>query len=244
MTVIGEVDPEDHAGLRFAIVKAPFDDPTRYSWNPNTYWRPFRAGTIGPQSRLATARQVLLVTGGDPPVIYSINFSWSSIDRNWRWRQLPSKAIVQYYDPATVDGAEPDVPTNLGMCVFPQTIRLREDLTIHLRGAAPGAGGQVERGRWNQRYLPASLQPTPIPANQPAGQQPDTGPQQHPWKFPPEEVFKRADRFSHFGVYANVDSRTQFYPLTPAGAADWEIALPVIVVVAQGYQPTPIESGV
>ena len=214
------VDPEDYRGLSFAIVKALRDDPVRYSWTPNTYWCPFRAGKIGPQSRLAAARQVLLVTGGNPPAIYSINFSWSSIDRTWRWRTLPSNATVRYYDPAAVGGAEPDVPTNAGVCVFPQTIRLREDLTIHLRGAAPGADGQLERGRWRQRYLPASLKLTPILASQPTGQHPNTKEQKHHWKFLPEEVFKRADRFSHFGVYTDVDSRTQYYPVVPSGAAD------------------------
>jgi hypothetical protein len=213
------VDPDDDRGLSFAIAKALRNEPGRYDWNPATYWCPFRAGKIGPRSRLAAARQVLLVTGSDPTVIYGINFSWSSIDRTWRWRTLPPAATARTYDPIAVGGAEPDIPTNQGACVYPQTIRLREDLTIHLGGAAPGASGQVERGRWYQRYLPASLQLTPIRTDLPAGG-PNTAAQQHHWKFLPEDVFRRADRFSHFGVYAEVDSRTQYYPVTPASAAD------------------------
>ncbi len=213
------VDPDDYKGLSFAIAKALRDDPIRYGWNPSTYWCPFRAGEIGPQSRMAAARQVLLVTGGNPPVIFSINFSWSSIDHTWRWRHLPPGAAVRHYDPVAVAGAEPVVPTDAGPCVFPQTIRLREDLTMHLRGAAPGASGVTERGRWYQRYLPASHRYVPQPGALVAGQRPAL-PQDFHWKFLPEEVFKRADRFSHFGVYADVDSRTQHYPVTPASAAD------------------------
>jgi hypothetical protein len=68
---------------------------------------------------MAVAAQVLIVTGEDPetnrPLLFSINFSFATIDRTWRWREFPADA--RYFDGqslwqpprTTVDGTE-EVP--------------------------------------------------------------------------------------------------------------------------------------
>ena len=220
------VDPADHAGLMTALVKWLHDDRSPdlvfsrplYGWNPATYWCPFAAGQVGRKSRLAAAAQVLLVTGGEPPdrdpaLLYSINFSYSTMDRTWRWRALPAPAR---YFATDEDAWEETIGTDQAPRVYPQTVRLREDTTIHLKGTRPGSPGP---GRWYQRYLPAGNALVPPAGDLVAGQRPRTG-YAHPWKFLPEAVFARADRFSHLGVFDAVDSRSLFYPVEPATAAD------------------------
>ncbi len=224
------VDPEDHRGAGLALVKGLHDDLARehplYNWNPHTYWCPFRAGHIGRKSRLAVSRQVLLVTGADPvanePAIYSINFSHSTMDRSWRWRKPPSKGNlpleIGYFENDAAAGEEripPDTPDS----AYLQTIRLREDMTIHIKGTRRRTDGTIDVGRWYQRYLPASNQLVP-PADELAPGVRPSPPYLHPWRFLPEPVFKLADRFSHFGVYDTVDSRTQYYVVEPASDAD------------------------
>lgn len=222
------IDPDDHEGALISIVERLETDPDRYGWKPQLYWCPFRTGHIGPRSRMAVAAQVVMVTGEDPvtkvAMLFSINFSFGTIDRTWRWRKLPAPA--RYFDgqslwsPAmtTVTGSEV-VPEGTDVCVYPQTARLREDMTVCLSGRGPGRDGRIERGRWYQRYLPATNQLVPSAANLIAGQRPPKG-YEHPWKFLPESVFALADRFSHFGVYDVVDSRMQYYLVTPASPAD------------------------
>jgi hypothetical protein len=284
------VHPDDFHGLSSALVaqlqqdqkKAP---PRRYNWDPQTYWCPFRAGHIGAKSRLAVAAQVLLVTGGDPPdgeaaVIYSINYSWSTIDRTWRWRKLPPKA--QYFaDEAAARDETITIPKDGDDCVYPQTIRLRGDMTIHLKGTRrkpEGVGVEQEVGRWYQRYLPVTNQHVPkdlVAATEPdppgcaalqaeikelEGSKDGLDPRldhgelvrinrkiralerqakelgcgtgtpappaigyTHHWKFLPEPVFRLADRFSHFGVYDSVNSRTQYYLIEPASEHDAQV---------------------
>ena len=213
------VHPEDYKGLSLALIKGLREEPQRYQWNPATYWCPFRAGAVGRRSRLAVAAQVLLVSG-DPEAgfegVYSINFSYSSMDRTWRWRRLPAAGRYFADDAAlvreSIGATEPNT-------VYPQTLRLREDMTLHLKGTRHKTGGGVEVGRWYQRYLPATNRMTPAAAELIPGERPRTG-YTHPWKFLPEAVFQRADRWSHFGVYDQVDSRTQYYRIDPVTATD------------------------
>jgi len=219
------------------------------------------------------------------------------MDVTWRWRRFP--ATVRYFDGATLWSprvtkltGDEQIPSGTDACVFPQTVRLRDDMTICLQGRGPGITGN-EAGRWYQRYLPSTNVPAPPLAatehkelavcgvmraeidefqtqisdldrerenlrallasaapkaeivvrineinieitgiealiadlqkrmedNDCSGTRRPLGHYEHPWKFMTEPVFKRADRFSHFGVYDIVDSRMQFYFVTPESEA-------------------------
>src|SRR5262249_9138039 len=156
--------------------------------------------------------QVLLVTGRAPAPdpnqpnpnpwqIYSINSSWGTMDRSWRWRDFPPGTTVDDTTDAKV--TDDNIPTSSSYdCVYPQTIRLRDDMTLHVKGYGQ-AGGRV-LGHWYQRYLPADNKPFPVAL--PENQMPPVG-YPHKWKFLPKDVFKLADNFSHFGVYDQVNAR-------------------------------------
>jgi hypothetical protein len=166
--------------------EAPFD-ATRF-------WSPLEAGHVLPASRMAVTRQIVLLTGRDPGTgaaeLYSIHFSWPTMDRTWRWRAIP-------------DGADPD------------TLMIREDSTIVLAGARG-----KQRGRFVQRYLPADGQEQPsvaARAAEPAGSKPARG-YDHPWRFIAEAPFEAMhQRFSHLGVLEPVRSRIQCYEVALAG---------------------------
>lgn len=274
-----------------SMVERLHTNPARYGWNGAQFWCPFRTGHIGPRSRMAVAAQVILVTGEHPTSqtaeLYSINFSFGTLDRSWHWRRFP--AAARYFDgtslwtPVTTSLAGDErVPPGSDACVYPQTVRLREDMTICVQGRGPSRGG-VEVGCWYQRYLPsttttlppqallgpgqesaacASLQAqireledkqqvllelkTELNPRDPenrleiarlnreikaiaaqidalkqertrlgcgapiSGERPSAG-YSHAWKFLPQSLFALADRFSHFGVYDTVDSRSQYY---------------------------------
>jgi hypothetical protein len=216
------VDPEDNKGLMGGPIMADLKSNPEYSWNPDTYWCPFRNGHINDRSRLAVAAHVLLVTGHDPvanvPRIYSINFSWATIDRTWRHRAFPLPPDqVKYFDQATINaGNEPIQIDTEG--VYPQTIRLREDMTIHLKGAR-NIEGRIRAGRWYQRYLPADNEHVPRGFELQPHRMPARG-YTHPWKFLPENTFRLVDSFTYFGIYDVVDSRCQYYDVAPATPTD------------------------
>jgi hypothetical protein len=217
-------DPSDHQGIMAALMDDLAQNPNKYPlWNPSTFWSPFRHGRIGSKSRLAVSAQVVLVTGdvagtGNLPgdaaqVIYSTNFSWGTMDRTWRWRPLP--ANPQFFDALPDETVGP-----IDNSAYPQSIRLRDDMTIHIKGRHNGLAG-----RWCQRYLPADngLAGELVP-----GMQPATG-YFHPWRFVPEPIFTFADRFSHFFVYDGVDSRMKYYPIDiadPSSASSLQAADP------------------
>jgi hypothetical protein len=200
-------DPSDRHGLSVALIRDLADNPNKYPlWNPATFWSPFQHGRIGLRSRLAVSAQVVLVTGDPTPLIYSINFSWATMDRTWRWRTLPPGTSSQFF------AAPPDETVGpLDNTAYPQSIRLRDDMTIHIKGRRNGVVG-----RWCQRYLPAgnALAGEPV-----QGMQPSMG-YSHPWRFVPEPIFAFADRFSHFFVYDMVDSRTKYYPINIGSPSD------------------------
>lgn len=213
------VHPDDYKGGGFAVATALASEDPRPSplneWDATRYWCPFRAGNIDERTRMAVSRQVIVVNGVDPQrgaELYSINFSYSTMDHSWRRRPLPPGARVAYF-PDEASAAVESVPAGLnGDVVYPQTVRLREDLTLILRGSRGGVPG-----RWFQRYLPADNRLVPAPVAL-TGSRPSEG-FSHPWRFITEEAFTVADEFSHLGVYDSVDSRSQYYPLTVSDAA-------------------------
>jgi hypothetical protein len=216
------VDPRDSHGMMTALTAGLASNPALYGWNPSAYWDPFQAGEITSTSQLAVSRQVLLVSAPDPQkpgqpaaVVFSINFSYATMDRSWRWRSLPGQA--RYFSTDAQKQTEPIDPT-VADTVYPETIRLREDMTIHVKGTQRQPDGTIVVGRWHQRYLPAGNVLVPS-ASELNGSRPAAS-YTHPWKFLPEAVFLAADQFSHLGVYAPVDSRCQYYTVTPATAAD------------------------
>lgn len=230
------VGPDDTAGAMFSLMKDLPSQPG-YLWNRDTYWSPFDAPQhINGKSRLAVSAQVLLVTGIDPAVsrwkIYSINFSWGTMDRSWRWRELPSvdEHGVRTFENDAAAGNEvigtsstpvppgtPAIPRNT---VYPQTIRLRDDMTINLKGTRNDIVG-----RWFQRYLPPDNNLVPLGGALPFGKQMPAVGYTHAWKFLPEPVFQLADKFQFFGAYdENIDTRTQFYDITPAPGEEAKLA--------------------
>ena len=221
------VGPDDTRGTQFSIA----GDLSRpeYAWDRSRYWCPFWARHINDDSRMAVSAQVLLVTGKDPVAnrwrIYSINASWGTMDRSWRWRDFPPGITVnEAFNSQIVDGqiidsqiTDENIPAACGRSsVYPQTIRLRDDMTLHVKGfRMDGATGVL--GHWYQRYLPADNKPFPVAL--PQNQMPPVGYPQK-WKFLPNEIFKLADNFSHFGVYDQVNARLRYYDVTPVTSGD------------------------
>ena len=212
-------DRDDCKGTFLASLTADLVvEPDRHDWVRANYWSPFdEPGLISESSRLAVSAQVVLLTGDLPaklspaPLIFSTNFSWGTMDRTWRWRSLPPNAKCRVGDP--------DEANDAGTTVYPQSVRLRDDMTIHLKGTRDGVPG-----RWYQRYLPASNELVPNAHNIAPGR-PACG-DFHPWKFIAKQAFQFADRYSHFGVYEQVDSRMLYYPVVleagnPPGPEEW-----------------------
>jgi len=219
------VGPDDNGGALFSLI-GDLPNQSGYRWNRDKYWSPFDGPQhITEQSRLAVSAQVLLVTGVDPAAhtwkIYSINFSWGTMDRTWRWRNMPSvqqDGVLLFDDTAIAAGNEPIAAG--GTTVYPQTIRLRDDMTINLKGTREGTVG-----RWYQRYLPADNKLMPPEERLIAGRQMPAEHYDHTWKFLPEPLFQLADKFQFFGVYdGGVDTRVQYYDVTPAAGEEAKLA--------------------
>ncbi len=143
------VGPDDTQGTMFSIA----GDLSRpeYAWNKERFWCPFWARHIKDDSRMAVSAQVLLVTGKDPVAnrwrIYSINSSWGTMDRSWRWRDFPPGITIS--DEIDAKVTDETIPaTSSRDSVYPQTIRLRDDMTLHVKGygrmdGRPGIGALV-----------------------------------------------------------------------------------------------------
>lgn len=196
-------DDSEFGGFRdiipSAMVQYMDKDFRHFRFDRSKFWDPMRAGHVGRQSRMAVSRQVIVLSGRDPvsneAQLFTINFSFGTSDRTWRWRPFPPK-------------------TSLG-CVFD----LREDMTIFVREA--GESG----GYWFQRYLPASGSVKPEehslllaadayerPERKLDIAKPERG-FNHPWQWLPADVFEFVHgHFSHFGCYEErVNWRWQYY---------------------------------
>ena len=188
-------------------------DPSneKYRFNPNFFWCPFEDSwynefsRIDDTSRMRVARQTVIVTGKDPEegdVIYSINFSWGTSDRTWRWRRYPDNCEVNLKDHVKM-------PTDGSSYCFSDTIAIREDMTIHMEGLR-WEGDKHEEGYWYQKYLPADNIEVPSEDKLELNKMPDIS-YFHEWGFISEKNFQQVNSFSHFGIYENVNSRSQYY---------------------------------
>src|ERR1044072_5487203 len=194
---------------------AAFDKSAETNFEPSKFMDPFKAGFIRSFSRMAVARQVIVVNGFDNPDggmgngkhrLYSLHLGWPTMDRTWRVRDLP------------VDGS---FDLSHGEVVDPRSVNIREDMTIYLDGAKKVDWVETPiQGVWVQKYLPADNQEVPSAVDLAAGPTALalTNPYTHPWEFYENSVFQKMHRnFSHFGVYENVNSRCQFYDIIIQG---------------------------
>ena len=182
----------------------------KHKFNRDSFWCPFRNGCINSNSRMAVSRQTIIVTGKKE--IYSINFSWGSMDHTWRWRHYPPCTIKYLSSDDVVTGRQTiRIDESYPDSVYPQTIALREDMTIYMKGTKK-IGKRIVKGVWYQKYLPASNLEVPDENELGRSGKPVTG-YDHPWHFMTEDVFKVADLYSHLGAYNSepINSRSQYY---------------------------------
>jgi hypothetical protein len=173
---------------------------------------------------MSVSRTVIFLSGRDPETgtheLYSVNFGYGVCDRTWRRRDLSRFGVTPLSDmdveKGTFDSLDNVDAPNV---VFPQTLHVREDMNITLRGTDLARRGVV-RGVWSQTYLPASCEQVPSKEEHARANASLTSrekPQKpeksfgHPWRFWSDAAFRLADRFSHLGVYTSVDERVQYY---------------------------------
>ena len=180
-----------------------------FRFDIDRYWDPFQDGCIDDRSRMAVSRQIIAVTGTNPDTarheIYTINSSWGTMDRTWRWRAFGVGNSLR----AKPGRVLPGRPTEAEV-VLPETLTLREDLMLVVQGTAQAPDGAIKRGAWSQRYLPANCLPLPAAEALTDGR-PTVG-YHHPWQFLREPVFEVAQHFGQLGVYQHdTNSRSQYY---------------------------------
>ena len=210
---------DDILGDLFSLGHAMRDNPEWFNFELAKYWDPFRADLIDDNSRMALRRNIIVVTGFNPAQqrheIYTIVFNYGLCDHSWRWRLFPAAQQV-LINPAIAQEQNPQLPAEVSSgpanaYVVVNTIDLRDDTTLHVRGSLRSPVTQTLRvGRWVQRYLPADCRHVPE-RHELTGQKPAAG-FTHKWDFVTETVYQRADRFYQLGVYEHLlDSRGQYY---------------------------------
>ena len=233
--------PTDITKLNFSVAAALAEsrDQAMFAFEPDRFWTPFGRRYLDAASRMAVSRTVVVLSGSDPRTghaeLYSANVGYGVFDRTWRYRDLNAAGFLIGKSLGSMADASLPVPalvtkTRRGdvvrdvapRTVWPQTVRLREDMHLVLTGTAAGASPDaVVAGVWTQTYLPADGEVHPSKEQHADGRTVRAGTRPpkpaagfvHPWTFWSDSVFALADRFSHLGVYAQVDARTQFYAL-------------------------------
>lgn len=210
----------DTAGDAVSLARQLRYNPEYFRFELSRFWDPFAHDCIHSQSRMAVTRQVIAVSGHDQvsvgpgrqltPEIYTICFAFGMCDYTWRWRRFPL-TTYGYLDEAVVGGnSRLQAPAN--EIVYPNTVGIREDATLHVRGFKRSIDGRsLIEGRWFQKYLPADCRHVPRRHELPNNQKPAVG-FSHPWHFVSEDCYRNADRFYQFGVYQiQIDARSQYY---------------------------------
>jgi hypothetical protein len=217
----------DALGDMFSLVRSMKDHPDRHNFDIALYWSPFDDNLIDDASRMVVRRQLIAVTGHNSEEhrheIYTTCFSWGVCDHAWRWRRFPDgEQLLAAFDHAqdreqTLPKTPPKKKTKAAdRYVTVNTLDLRDDLTLHVRGAKRLSDKQLHAGRWVQSYLPADTRHVPRPHQLTGGRSPRGF--EHPWEFFSEDAYRRADRYYQFGVYEDViNTRCQYYELELIG---------------------------
>ncbi len=215
---IDDYDPKDM--FEGTILHTVLADDDTYHFEKKKFWDPFKKNCINGYSRLAVSKQVLIVNGiqNGKHYLYSINYSYSTMDRSWRRRKLPSENIdyllghpghnlPHAHDPDAIKN-----PANKNS-VNPKSIFLRDDMTIILEGTKSftvNGRSITYRGRYYQKYLPSTLKYPELGTG--SNYIPDSF--DHQWQFVKEFTYQKMEQYSHFGIYEKVDDRHQYYELT------------------------------
>ena len=205
---------KDTAGDLFSLQRVLRDSPEYFRFDSRCFWCPFEHDCIDDASRMAVVRQIVAVSGRDPdthrPEIYTICFNYGVSDYTWRWRAFPESPNCRVLD-QDIAGSHGQLPSSDSECLFTNTLGLREDGTLHVRGFRLGTNGRLVEGRWFQKYLPADLRHTPRCHQL----QPNTKPGHgfdHAWDFICEDAWRRVEHYFLTGAYAQtVDARCQYY---------------------------------
>ena len=122
---------------------------------------------------MATSRYAIAIA--DENQIYTKSFFWAVTDKTWRWRNYPP------------------INEGLGETIEQQSIQVRDDMTIYMRGKK-FVNGTLYDGYWYQRLLNNKNEfiGDPIPGEK-VGLKPVEG-YSHKWHFMSSEAFKIADK--------------------------------------------------
>lgn len=209
----------DTSGDAVSLARQLRYNPEYFRFELSCFWDPFAHDCIHSRSRMAVSRQIIAVSGHDQltpdspdftPEIYTICFAFGMCDYTWRWRRFP--LTTYQYLAEDVVGGNGQLPARTIECLHPNTLGLREDATLHVRGFKRSVDGRsLIEGRWFQKYLPADCRHVPRRHELVSNRKPAVG-FSHPWDFVSEDCYRNADRFYQFGVYqTQIDARSQYY---------------------------------